>query len=193
MYRKSLISSGPRQMPENINNGLELCLKKVSFAYQLNPKVKVLDEVDLHLKPGLIVALCGGSGGGKTTITRLVQRFYDPTQGSIELNGIDIKDLDVAWLRTHIAVVNQDPVLLPDMSIHENIALGLNKHGVSEEIVRQEVVNAAKLAEAHDFITNKCESGYDTQIRHVHRLSGGQRQRYDWICYIGLCLVWHSY
>mmetsp|Transcript_2245 Transcript_2245/g.4775 ORF Transcript_2245/g.4775 Transcript_2245/m.4775 type:complete len:250 (-) Transcript_2245:1927-2676(-) len=155
-----------------------MSLKSVSFAYQLNPKLKVLDNVDLHLKPGKIVALCGGSGGGKTTITRLIQRFYDPTQGSIELNNIDIRSLDVAWLREMVSVIDQDPIL-PDMTICENIALGLNKDDAERgpEYVHDRVIEAAKLAEAHEFIVKKCENGYDTPIRQIHRLSGGQRQR----------------
>lgn len=167
-----------RRIPENTKEGLVLSLKSVSFAYRLNPKVKVLDDVDLHLTHGKIVALCGGSGGGKTTITRLIQRFYDPTQGSIELNNIDIRSLDVAWLRTQIRVIDQDPIL-PDMTICENIALGLNKDDAErgQEFVRDQVIEAAKLAEAHDFIVNKCELNYDTPIRHIRRLSGGQRQR----------------
>ncbi|KAL7535314.1 hypothetical protein ACHAXR_010329 [Thalassiosira sp. AJA248-18] len=181
LYRESKIPCSGSicdHRPSNINTnaGLELSLKNVCFAYHLNPSVKVLDEVDLHLKPGKIVALCGGSGGGKTSITRLIQRFYDPTQGNIELNGIDIRNLDVAWLRAQIRVVDQDPVL-PDMTIFENIALGLNNADRGEEFVRKQVIEAAKLAEAHEFITNKCESGYDTPVRHIHRLSGGQRQR----------------
>ena len=119
------------------------------------------------------------STGGKTTITRLLKRFYDPTQGNIELNSIDIRELDISWLRSAIAVVDQDPVLLPDMSIHENIALGLTKDltDKGEEVVRKEVIKAAKLAEAHEFIISKCESGYDTQLCFAQRLSGGQRQR----------------
>ena len=80
------------------------------------------------------------------------------------MNDIDIRSLDVAWLRSQIAVVDQDPIL-PDMTICENIALGLGQD------------YAAKLAEAHEFITTNCEEGYDTPVRQIHRLSGGQRQR----------------
>lgn len=118
--------------------------------------------------------------GGKTTIALLLKRFYDPTTGNIELNGIDIRELDISWLRTSISVVDQDPVLLPDMSIHENIALGLSKDLTDqgdEVVIRDKVIKAAKLAEAHEFILSKCESGYDTQLQFAQRLSGGQRQR----------------
>ena len=94
------------------------------------------------------------------------------------MNNIDIRSLDVAWLRTQIRVIDQDPILL-DMTICENIALGLNKDDAErgQEFVRDQVIEAAKLAEAHDFIVNKCELNYDTPIRHIRRLSGGQRQR----------------
>jgi len=186
MYRKSNIPCSGHQgnnydgqrLPKSIEKGLTLSLKGVSFAYQLHPELNVLDDVSLELKPGKIVALCGGSGGGKTSITRLIQRFYDPTQGKVELNGTDITTLDVAWLRSQIAVIDQDPVL-PDMTICENIALGLSKRDSvqGQKYVLDRVVDAAKLADAHDFITNKCEKGYDTPIRQIHRLSGGQKQR----------------
>ena len=114
------------------------------------------------------------------SISRLLQRFYDPTEGRIEMNGVDIRSLDVAWLRRQIAVIDQDPIL-PDMSICENIALGLGhdyKHGGQWSLeVCSRLIEAAKLAEAHEFITTKCENGYDTPVRLIHRLSGGQRQR----------------
>jgi ATP-binding cassette subfamily B (MDR/TAP) protein 1 len=112
------------------------------------------------------------------SITRLLQRFYDPTEGRVEMNDIDIRSLDVAWLRRQIAVVDQDPIL-PDMTICENIALGLGQDyaGRGPQFVRDRVIEAAKLAEAHEFITKNCEEGYDTPVRQIHRLSGGQRQR----------------
>jgi len=183
MYRESKIpcSGGSNcggTIPEHTENGLAISFNGVSFAYRLNPKVNVLDDVNLSLSPGKIVALCGGSGGGKTTITRLIQRFYDPTEGSVELNGVDIRSIDVSWLRTQIRTIDQDPMLL-DMTIFENIAIGLSKDDAEKgpEYIRERVIEAAKLAEAHDFIIHKCESGYDTPIQQIHRLSGGQRQR----------------
>ena len=168
-----------RTLPDdNMNDGLTISLKNVYFAYQLHPELNVLEDISLSIRPGHITALCGGSGGGKTSITRLINRFYDPTQGRVELNGIDIKSLDVAWLRSKIAVIDQDPIL-PDMSIKDNIALGLSDEDSSrgEEYILERVVEAAKLSEAHEFIINKCEQGYDTPVRHIHRLSGGQKQR----------------
>jgi len=190
LYRESDIpcSSRGRQssecevgctLPEGtMNDGLTISLKNVSFAYHLHPELIVLEDISLDIRPGRIIALCGGSGGGKTSITRLINRFYDPTQGRVELNGVDIKTLNVAWLRSKIAVIDQDPIL-PDMSIKDNIALGLSHEDSSrgEEYAWERVIEASKLAEAHDFITNKCEQGYDTPVRHIHRLSGGQKQR----------------
>jgi ATP-binding cassette subfamily B (MDR/TAP) protein 1 len=94
------------------------------------------------------------------------------------MNGIDIRSLDVAWLRSQIAVIDQDPIL-PDMTICENIALGIGEDyaGQGSQFIRDRVIEAAKLAKAHEFIINKCEEGYDTPVRQIHRLSGGQRQR----------------
>ncbi|KAL9187187.1 hypothetical protein ACHAXT_010907 [Thalassiosira profunda] len=181
MYRESKIpcsGGGNGRIPDESKEGLTISLNNVSFAYRLNPSVKVLQRVNLQLMPGKVVALCGGSGGGKTSITRLLQRFYDPTEGSITLNGVDIRSLDVSWLRTQIAQIDQDPTL-PDLTILENIALGLRNEDSDkgQEYIRERVIEAAKLAEAHEFITDKCELGYDTTIRQIHRLSGGQRQR----------------
>ena len=166
-------------MPKNCDQ-YSLALNNVSFSYKLNPTVKVLSGIDLHLQPNKIVALVGGSGGGKTSINKLIQRFYDPTSGTIELNNTNIKTIDVSWLRRHIRCIDQDHVLPPDMTIFENISLGMAENDVKrggDDYVRNRVIEAAKLAEAHDFIMNKCESGYDTPIRQISRLSGGQRQR----------------
>jgi ATP-binding cassette subfamily B (MDR/TAP) protein 1 len=158
-------------------DNLNLSLNNVSFAYQSNSFIKVLDGIDLQLSAGKVVALCGASGGGKSTVTRLIQRFYDPTDGKIELNKTDIKTIDLAWLRKQIKVIDQDPVL-PDLTIHENIALGLDDdNDLDKRLVQERVVAAAKLADADNFITTKCEKGYDTPVRFISRLSGGERQR----------------
>ncbi|KAL7488796.1 hypothetical protein ACHAW6_014411 [Cyclotella cf. meneghiniana] len=179
LYRKAEIRSGgdaAAMLPDDCIRTLSL--NDVSFAYRRNPSVKVLNGIHLRLEPGKVVALCGQSGGGKSTITRLIQRFYDPTEGSILINNVDIRTIDLAWLRKQIRVIDQDPVL-PDLTIHENIALGLGDEDVDKgtEYVRERVVEAAKLADAHNFITDKCEQGYDTPVRFISRLSGGERQR----------------
>ena len=177
LYRESKIRSDDNCAMVQETGNLTLSLHNVSFAYEMNPSVKILDGIDLELKPGKVVALCGDSGGGKSTVTRLMQRFYDPTDGRIELNNVDIKNFDLTWLRKHIRVIDQDPVL-PDLTIFENIALGLDdESGLDKKFVHDRVIEAAKLADAHNFITTKCEHGYDTPVRFISRLSGGERQR----------------
>ncbi len=182
MYRQSKITSkgklGKTVVPEKCDK-ITLALKNVSFSYRLNPTIKVLDGINLHLQPNKVVALVGGSGGGKSSIGRLLQRFYDPTEGAIELNDVNIKSIDVSWLRSHIRCIDQDQILPPDMTIFQNISLGMSKGEVERgsEYVFDRVIEAAKLADAHEFIVGKCESGYHTPIRQVACLSGGQRQR----------------
>ncbi len=185
MYRQSKISSKKKDcgddimiVPGNCDQS-SLVLKNVSFSYRLNPTVKVLSGINLHLQPNKIVALVGGSGGGKSSVSRLLQRFYDPTEGTIELNNVNIKSIDVSWLRSHIRCIDQEQALPPDMTIFENISLGVSREEMERgrEYVFERVIQAAKLAEAHEFIVNKCESGYDTPIRQISCLSGGQRQR----------------
>jgi subfamily B ATP-binding cassette protein MsbA len=178
LYRKSKIRNSDgciKQLRDE--NKLTLSLNNVSFAYRLNPSVTVLDGINLQLEPGKVIALCGPSGGGKSTVTRLLQRFYDPTEGSVELNNVDIRTIDLKWLRKQIRVIDQDPVL-PDLTIFENIALGLGEEASKgDEFVKEQVIEAAKLADAHNFISTKCEKGYDTPVRFISRLSGGERQR----------------
>jgi ATP-binding cassette subfamily B protein len=124
----------------------------------------------LALEPGEIVALVGPSGGGKSTIAGLLSRFYDPVEGRIELDGVDLRQLDTNWLRAGIGVVAQEPILFAT-SIAENIAYG--RAGATVEAIRQ----AAEAANAAEFVT-KLPEGYDTAVgeRGV-RLSGGQKQR----------------
>ncbi|KAL7497172.1 hypothetical protein ACHAWT_008092 [Skeletonema menzelii] len=183
MYRQSKITSkgecGDMIVPGKCDHQSSLVLKNVSFSYRLNPAVKVLSGINLHLQPDKIVALVGGSGGGKSSVSRLLQRFYDPTEGTIELNNVNIKSIDVSWLRSHIRCISQEQTLPPDMTIFENISLGMSRDDVERgrDYVFDRVIDAAKLAEAHEFIINKCESGYDTPIRQISCLSGGQRQR----------------
>lgn len=143
--------------------------KNVTFTYPSRPETKVLKEVTFAVKPGEMVALVGPSGGGKSTIVNLIERFYDPDSGMIQLGGVDLKSLDPQWFRRKIAMVSQEPTLFA-CSIKENIAYG--KMATSEEIE-----SAAKQANAHNFITT-FEEGYDTLVgeRGV-RLSGGQKQR----------------
>lgn len=146
-----------------------ITFQRVSFEYpdDHNP---VLTDVNLDIRPGERVALVGPSGGGKTTLCNLIPRFYDPTEGEILIDGQDIKNVTLESLRSTVGVVQQD-VYLFSGTVFENIEYG--HPGASKE----EVIQAAKLAGAHEFITG-LKDGYDTYVgeRGV-KLSGGQKQR----------------
>jgi len=145
----------------------EIEFRNLSFAYDTN---EVLRNLNFTIKKGKTVALVGPSGGGKSTISDLIPRFYDPTKGSILIDGIDIKDAKAESVRSLMGIVTQEPFLFND-TIANNISFG--KKGATKE----EIIQAAKVANAHNFIleTNK---GYDTVIGdRGMKLSGGQRQR----------------
>jgi ATP-binding cassette subfamily B protein len=140
----------------------------VDFAYP--EREQVISGFSLEIKPGTTQAIVGLTGSGKTTVIRLLLRFYDPSSGNILLDGNDIKDLRVKSLRSAISLVTQTITLFPG-TVMQNIAYG--KKGATDEVI----VKAAKVAEAHDFVTG-LPDGYDTQIGEGgHKLSGGQRQR----------------
>ena len=146
----------------------EITFEKVSFRY--NDKAEVLQDVDLHIQAGEKFAFVGPSGGGKTTICQLIPRFYDVTQGSIRVDGQDVRDVTQNSLRRQIGIVQQDVFLFAD-TVMENIRYG--RPDASDE----EVIQAAKLAEIHEDILNMPD-GYQTYVgeRGV-MLSGGQKQR----------------
>lgn len=147
----------------------EVTFKNVSFEYP-DDHTQVLSDINLTIKPGEKVALVGPSGGGKTTLCSLIPRFYDPTEGEILLDGQNIKNVTLESLRSNIGVVQQD-VYLFSGSVYENIAYG------KTDATREEVIQAAKMAGAHEFIM-ELKDGYDTYVgeRGV-KLSGGQKQR----------------
>jgi len=142
----------------------------VGFAYPVRPEVRVLDEVDLRLEPGRVVALVGPSGAGKSTVAAMLLRLYDPEDGVIRLDGCDLRSLDARWLRSQIGTDAQEPVLF-STAVAANIRYG------RPEAPDDEVEAAARAANPHDFITELPE-GYATEVgeRGV-RLSGGQKQR----------------
>lgn len=125
----------------------EVAVKDVQFSYPARPDVKVLQGLSLSLSPGKTLALVGPSGCGKSTIVSLIERFYDPLGGSLTLENIDLRDLNLHWLRSQIGIVSQEPVLF-DASIAENIRYGALFREVSDE----EVIEAAKSANIHSFI-----------------------------------------
>ncbi|XP_047503247.1 ATP-dependent translocase ABCB1-like isoform X5 [Pieris napi] len=144
--------------------------KNVVFHYPSRPDITVLKSVNLIIKHGQTVALVGHSGCGKSTIIQLLSRYYDIEEGSIKLDGNNVKDLSVKWLRSQIGLVWQEPVLF-STSIRENIRYGY------ENATNRDVEDAAKQANAHDFIM-KLPLGYDTLVgERGASLSGGQKQR----------------
>lgn len=143
------------------------------FSYPSKSSVKTLDGLNLQINPGETIAICGPSGGGKSTIISLIERFYDLTEGSLLINGIDIKEYDLRVLHKNIGFVSQEPVLFSG-TIEENIVYGVS------EYTKSEMFEAAKLANAYNFITDLSmfPDGFNTLVgeRGV-KLSGGQKQR----------------
>lgn len=145
----------------------ELAFDHVGFAYN---KEKVLKNISFRVEKGKTIALVGTSGGGKSTIADLIPRFYDPTEGAVKIDNIDIKDYDIESLRRLMGIVTQESILFND-TIYNNIAFGM------DDPKEEDVIHAAKIANAHDFI-QEMEYGYDTNIGdRGMKLSGGQRQR----------------
>ena len=153
-------------MPEPVRG--EIAIDRVSFSYKSGEPVLV--DVSLQIPANSVVALVGPTGVGKTTLAGLIPRFYDVTEGTIRIDGHDVREVTTVSLRQQIAIVLQD-VFLFHGSVRENILLG--RPGASEA----EVMEAARVANAHDFIM-ALPDGYDTFIgERGIRLSGGQKQR----------------
>ncbi|KAL9673102.1 hypothetical protein QQ045_029355 [Rhodiola kirilowii] len=151
-----------------VNGNIEF--KDVTFSYPSRPDVMIFKEFNISFPAGKTVAVVGGSGSGKSTVVSLIERFYDPNQGLITLDNVDIKTLQLKWLRDQIGLVNQEPALFAT-TIFENILYGKPDADVAE------VEAAASAANAHSFIS-LLPHGYNTQVgeRGV-QLSGGQKQR----------------
>ena len=142
----------------------------VHFSYPSRPNIEVLKNLNLSIRSGETLAVVGKSGHGKSTIVQLIERFYDPTSGSVEFDGVDLRNVNVQWLRGQVGLVSQEPVLF-DLSIAENIRFGM------ESVTQDEIEAAAKDANAHEFIMN-FPQGYNTQVGEGgSQVSGGQKQR----------------
>uniref|UniRef100_A0A6P7HDW7 ABC-type xenobiotic transporter n=1 Tax=Diabrotica virgifera virgifera TaxID=50390 RepID=A0A6P7HDW7_DIAVI len=145
---------------------------QIEFSYPTRPNVLILKGLNLDILNGKTVALVGESGCGKSTIIQLIERFYDPKSGEVKMDGVDLKDISLDSLRSHMGIVSQEPNLF-NKSIAENIAYGDN----SREVTMEEIIQAAKDANIHTFVTG-LPQGYDTKLgEKAVQLSGGQKQR----------------
>ncbi|XP_075841088.1 bile salt export pump [Microtus pennsylvanicus] len=148
----------------------EIEFHNVTFRYPSRPDVKILNNLNMVIKPGEMTALVGSSGSGKSTALQLIQRFYDPCEGMVTLDGHDIRSLNTRWLRDQIGVVEQEPVLF-STTIAENIRYG------REEATMEDIVQAAKEANAYNFIMALPQQ-FDTLVGEGGgHMSGGQKQR----------------
>ncbi|XP_039380536.1 ATP-dependent translocase ABCB1-like isoform X2 [Mauremys reevesii] len=154
--------------PDKLKGEIEF--KNIHFSYPSRPDVKILKGLNLKVQSGKTIALVGSSGCGKSTAIQLLQRFYDPVQGEITLDGRDIRTLNIKWLRERICVVSQEPILFAT-TIAENIRCG------REGITDSEIEKAAKEANAFDFIS-RLPDKFNTMVgERGAQLSGGQKQR----------------
>lgn len=165
--QKPEITEAKAPVPMKTMKG-DISVRDVTFEYE--PNKPVLHNINLEIKSGEMIGMIGHSGAGKSTISNLITRLYDVTEGEICIDGINIKDIAVNDLRSHIGMVLQDTFLFAG-TVAENIAFA------KPEASREEIIEAAKLANAHDFIM-KMSDGYDTVIGGgSSRLSGGEKQR----------------
>jgi len=144
--------------------------KEVGFSYPTRPDTKIYDGFTLTIEAGTTVALVGGSGSGKSTAVQLIERFYDVDHGSLTIDGVDIRNLQLKWIRKQVGLVGQEPILFSG-SIAENISWG------RPDATPEEIEQAARMSNAHEFIS-LFPDGYATKVgQSGSQLSGGQKQR----------------
>lgn len=157
----------------------KLVLEDVMFSYPSRPTVQVVNGLSITFQAGKTTALVGASGSGKSTIISLIERFYDPTSGSIKLDGHDLQDLNVKWLRSQIGYVSQEPVLF-NTTVMENVAYGLlgTEYENGSPETKEALIKAACVTANADGFIMKLPSGYQTMVgERGLLLSGGQKQR----------------
>ncbi|KAK4733129.1 hypothetical protein R3W88_007390 [Solanum pinnatisectum] len=162
-------SSSKGIMLDSIEGNIEL--QHISFKYPTRPDMQIFRDLSLSIPAGKTVALVGESGSGKSTVISLIERFYDPDQGYIYLDGVELRKLNLRWLRQQMGLVGQEPILFNE-TISSNIA-----YGRQGEVTEEEIISVAKASNAHNFISS-LPNGYKTTVgeRGV-QLSGGQKQR----------------
>jgi len=147
----------------------DLSFENIEFAYPTRANITVLSKFNLEVKRGQTVAFVGSSGSGKSTLVLLLERFYDPLIGCVKVDGIDVRNLNVEWMREQMGIVSQEPALFKG-TVMDNIRSG------RLDATDEEVFEAAKSANAHDFIL-RFPDGYNTNIQVTSGVSGGQKQR----------------
>ncbi|XP_043920640.1 ATP-dependent translocase ABCB1-like [Protopterus annectens] len=161
-------SSKDGYKPDSVKGDIEF--KNVHFSYPSRPDIPILRGLDLTIQSGKTIALVGSSGCGKSTTVQLIQRFYDPLQGEVTIDGRDIRTLNVKWLREHVGVVSQEPILFA-ATIAENIRYG------RDDVTDAEIEKATKEANAYDFISRLPDKLNTMVGERGAQLSGGQKQR----------------
>lgn len=147
-----------------------ISLRRLRFAYPSRPDVNIFTDLSLDIPAGRTIALVGESGSGKSSVVSMIMRFYDPLQGQVLLDGVDLRNLPIGWLRKQVGLVSQEPCLFAT-TIYNNILYG------APEATSDQIYAAAKAANCHSFITN-LPNGYDTKTGELGgQLSGGQKQR----------------
>ncbi|MBQ6852205.1 MAG: ABC transporter ATP-binding protein [Oscillospiraceae bacterium] len=168
LVEKPVLDNPPQPVMEVKDGSVDF--ENVSFRYSKTAGRNALEQIDLHIEPGMTVGILGGTGSSKSTLVQLIPRLYDVTEGTVRVGGVDVRDYDLTALRDAVSMVLQKNVLFSG-SIKENLRWG-NPHATDEELV-----HACELACAHDFI-QAFPDGYDTHIEQGGKnVSGGQKQR----------------
>ena len=154
-------------------DGIGIKFKNVSFSYPTKIDTKIINEFNMEIQPGKVIAIVGSSGSGKTTLTNLILRFYDVDTGEILINDINIKDINLSWLRNNIGIVSQEPILTSG-TIRENILYGVDNY------TEKKFIEICKLSNVYSFATNEkiFPKKFDTIVgERGIKVSGGQKQR----------------